>query len=159
MHPAYVAPYDIRSLLIVAMATPPELAASVSRAISKADVDTLRTLLTALYNESDVVRQELHNRVLVPASRASKKRKASTGDKETTDTSPNKEPKGLISRYEVCATCKKTFDVTKNDEKACQLHPGTRTVLSPGSSRQVKGKLTNSDGLATSFQASWITIN
>jgi hypothetical protein len=29
-----------------------------------------------------------------------------------------------ISRYETCATCHKQFDLTMNDEDACQLHDG-----------------------------------
>ncbi|TGJ82860.1 hypothetical protein E0Z10_g5907 [Xylaria hypoxylon] len=94
------------------------------RAIDNADENTLRTVLKSMCQDSEVCRKEAIGRMVV--SRKREVIELSDSSDNDTQNKPNKKKKTVEltqkSRFEKCETCEKTYDVTLNNNKACQTH-------------------------------------
>lgn len=98
------------------MATKYDPPAPLTRAIGNADVATLRKVLTSMCRNSKECIAEASRLMLVqntPAPAGVRTKRKGAEDESATR-----------SRYEVCKTCDKMFDVSKNGPKACQTHDG-----------------------------------
>ncbi|KAI1420835.1 hypothetical protein F5Y12DRAFT_787957 [Xylaria sp. FL1777] len=100
------------------------------RAIDNADENTLRAVLKSMCQGSEVCRNEAINRMLV--SRKHEIIELSDSSDNDTQKKQNKKQKTvdviLESRFEKCENCKKTYDVTLNNDEACQTHKGTLDI-------------------------------
>ncbi|KAF3000412.1 hypothetical protein E8E14_002966 [Neopestalotiopsis sp. 37M] len=95
----------------------------LSAAIDKADLQALRSVLKSMCESSEACRTEAAQRLLLSVpTRRNKKRKSehSPQGAETADKSSKKAK--TVSRYEMCITCEKVFDITDNREDSCQTH-------------------------------------
>ncbi|KAI1323277.1 hypothetical protein F5Y16DRAFT_425252 [Xylariaceae sp. FL0255] len=111
----------------------PEKDPILTRAIKNADLPTLRRILQALCEDSEICCAEVRKRMLVsrkrevieildddnvddhdiaPELRSEKKRRVMKDDEDFK----------LVSRYEMCGTCKKSYDITENGDEACRTH-------------------------------------
>ncbi|GAW16412.1 hypothetical protein ANO14919_058380 [Xylariales sp. No.14919] len=97
---------------------------ALERAIDNADENILRTVLKSMCQNSETCRKEAMGRLVV--SRKHEIIELSDSDNEETQEKPKKKQRveAIQSRYETCATCKKAYDVTLNNDTACQTHEG-----------------------------------
>ncbi|KAI1124856.1 hypothetical protein F5Y10DRAFT_248421 [Nemania abortiva] len=105
------------------MATETDKSALLTRAIDNADESTLRAVLKSMCRGSEACRKEAMDRLLV----SDKHELIELSDSSDDDTKKqNKKRKKVVatqkSRFEKCETCEKTYDVTLNDDEACQTH-------------------------------------
>lgn len=98
--------------------------AALSRAIDKADAETLRSVLESICSSSAECKEAASKLMLVPAKKRKTKSGTSKKRKLAADKVDDDDDTGTRSRYEVCETCDETFDVTKNGPRACKTHDG-----------------------------------
>ncbi|KAI3326933.1 hypothetical protein HD806DRAFT_531529 [Xylariaceae sp. AK1471] len=97
----------------------------LERAIDKADEYTLRAVLKSICKDSDECRKKTRERLLV--SRTHELIELSDSSDDDTQKQKKKQKQVEVEqtlRFEKCETCNKTFDVTLNNDKACQAHEG-----------------------------------
>ncbi|KAI3316946.1 hypothetical protein HD806DRAFT_516159 [Xylariaceae sp. AK1471] len=100
----------------------------LTRAIDNADENTLRNVLKSMCWASEACRKEAMERMLV--SRKHELIELSDSSDDDHGQRQDKKRKRVevevaqISRYEKCATCKETYDVTLNNDEACRTHEG-----------------------------------
>ncbi|KAI1742019.1 hypothetical protein F4680DRAFT_53909 [Xylaria scruposa] len=108
------------------MATKTDPNALLARAIKNADENTLRKVLKSMCEASEACRKEAIDRMLVSRKRDIMELSDSSDDDTQKQKNKNKKQKKVkttqISRFEICETCDKTYDVTLNDNAACQTH-------------------------------------
>ncbi|KAI0428397.1 hypothetical protein F5Y09DRAFT_313319 [Xylaria sp. FL1042] len=98
------------------------------RAIDNADVTILRGILKSMCDGSEVCRKEAMDRMLVSRKHEIIELSDSSEDEgeKRQNKRHNKKQKRVSvvqkSRFEVCETCDKTYDVTLNHDEACQTH-------------------------------------
>ena len=121
------------------MAAPPKLSPLLLSAISHADKATLQSVLKSMCESSNECKAAASQHLLVTRVHEVVDLEDGDGDEDETEV----ESKGParkkqkretlvaaeVSRYETCATCHKRFDLTRNDEDACQLHDGEVRLL------------------------------
>ncbi|KAI8951813.1 hypothetical protein F4801DRAFT_543629 [Xylaria longipes] len=100
----------------------------LARAIDSADERTLRKVLRSMCQASEACRKEARERMLV-----SRKRDIiELSDSSDNNTKQNKRQKKVevtqVSRFEKCQTCDETYDVTLNNNAACQKHTGELAI-------------------------------
>jgi hypothetical protein len=107
----------------------------LERAIDNADEKTLRVVLKAMCKDSKECRTEAMGRMLV--SRKHVLIELSDSSDDNTQRRSKKQKKGKpiqkefeVSRYEICETCKETFDITLNHNESCQTHDGELMLYS-----------------------------
>ncbi|KAI0195756.1 hypothetical protein EV127DRAFT_477475 [Xylaria flabelliformis] len=107
------------------MATKTDQNALLKCAIKNADEHTLRTVLKSMCEASEVCRKEAMDRMLVSRKREIIELSDSSDDapqKQNKNKKQKKVKTAQISRFEKCETCDKTYDVTLNNDEACQTH-------------------------------------
>ncbi|KAJ3564058.1 hypothetical protein NPX13_g7977 [Xylaria arbuscula] len=104
---------------------------ALDRAIDNADEEILRTVLKSMSKGSEVCRQEIMARMLVSQKHEIIQLGDSSGDED--EKQQNKKRKTAediqTSRYEKCENCEKTYDVTLNNDQACQIHAGELEMI------------------------------
>ncbi|KAI1114749.1 hypothetical protein F5Y14DRAFT_413598 [Nemania sp. NC0429] len=105
------------------MATGPDEHALLTRAIDNADAGTLRTVLKSMCRDSETCRKEATQRLVVSRKHEIIELSDSDDDAEGQDKKRKKKVKVMQEpRFETCKTCDKTYDVTLNNDTACQTH-------------------------------------
>lgn len=120
------------------MAGPSKLSPVLLSAISLADKATLQSVLTSMCESSNECRAAVSKHLLVThvhevVDLEDGDGNGKEGDVESKGPARKKQKRETlvtseVSRYETCATCHKRFDLTRNDEDACQLHDGEGTI-------------------------------
>lgn len=97
----------------------------VLAAIDIADASALRAALVALLGESEPFRAAIASKFLVAPSGSRKRanEEAHPAGEKRAKTAPQAREE-LTSRFEICKTCREVYDVTENNEEACQTHDG-----------------------------------
>lgn len=114
------------------MATQTNKHALLERAIDNANEHILRDLLKSLCRDSEACRKEATDRLLV-----SRKHEiielSDSSDDDTKKQSKKRKKVEVIQkpRYEECETCGETYDITLNDDEACQTHNGALLISPP----------------------------
>ncbi|KAI1755674.1 hypothetical protein F4782DRAFT_527039 [Xylaria castorea] len=107
------------------MATETNQDALLARAIDNADEHTLRRVLRSMCQASESCRKEAMDRMLATRKRDIIELSDSSDDDTQKQIKKQKKVEVTqISRFEKCKTCDKTYDVTLNNNTACQMHPG-----------------------------------
>ncbi|KAI1430758.1 hypothetical protein GGR50DRAFT_161863 [Xylaria sp. CBS 124048] len=117
---------------------PPESSrdAPLMRAIDAANGETLRMIMKSMCQESEACREAAmahmvvsrkHDIIELSDSDDNKDEGKDEGDKGGQQQSKKRKrtheaTTTNVSRYEVCVTCKEMYDVTLNDDEACQTH-------------------------------------
>ena len=99
----------------------------LTRAIKNADEHTLRNILKSMCRDSEVCRKEAMERMLVSRKHELIELSDSSDDDGQRQDKKRKKVEvevAQISRYEKCATCEATYDVTLNNDEACRTHEG-----------------------------------
>ncbi|KAI2639180.1 hypothetical protein GGS21DRAFT_416062 [Xylaria nigripes] len=107
------------------MATDPAREAALARAIEIADDKTLRLILKSMCKESEACREEAMKRMLVSRKHEIIELSDSSDDEEEKNRQGKKQKvveEKPASRFAKCETCDATYDVTLNDDEACQTH-------------------------------------
>ncbi|KAI8624878.1 hypothetical protein F5Y19DRAFT_280504 [Xylariaceae sp. FL1651] len=111
--------------------------ALLMRAINNVDESTLRDVLKSMCRDSEECTKEAIRHLLVTTSATHSRKREVIELSDSSDDSTQKERKvkkaktisvAQTSRFETCATCDQTFDVTTNDDTACQTHPGCISI-------------------------------
>lgn len=100
----------------------------LTRAIDNADEGTLRTILKSMCQDSEACRNEAVARLVVSRKHEIIELSDSDDDAERRDKKRKRVKVTQESRFEKCKTCEKTYDITLNDDTACQTHEGERSV-------------------------------
>ncbi|KAI1160957.1 hypothetical protein F5B18DRAFT_471319 [Nemania serpens] len=106
------------------MATEPNEHVLLTRAIDNADEATLRTILQSMCQGSETCRNEAMKRLIVSRKHEIIELSDSDDGAERQDQKRKRVKVTQRSRFEKCRTCEKTYDVTLNDDTACQTHEG-----------------------------------
>jgi hypothetical protein len=94
-------------------------------AIDKADLRALRSVLKSMCESSEACRTEAAQRLLLSVpTRRNKKRKSEHSPQGAEAAGKSSKKAKTVSRYEMCITCEKVFDITDNREDSCQTHDG-----------------------------------
>ncbi|KAI0487592.1 hypothetical protein F4859DRAFT_465566 [Xylaria cf. heliscus] len=97
----------------------------LARAIDNADEHTLRTVLRSMCQASEVCRKEATERMLVSRKRDIVELSDSSDDDAQKQNKKQKKAEVTqILRFEKCGICDRTYDVTVNNDTACQTHTG-----------------------------------
>ncbi|KAK8192841.1 hypothetical protein IWZ00DRAFT_264192 [Phyllosticta capitalensis] len=84
------------------------------KAIEYADLERLHGVIKSICEESEVANALFEEKLLVPIS-SGQDRKSGNAQKGGKRQRP---------RYAVCTNCKEEFDMTENDDEACDYHDG-----------------------------------
>jgi len=109
------------------MAASKDQDALLTRAIDNADEKTLRQILKSMCQGSDECRKQAAERMLV-SQKHELIELSDSSDDEAEKERRNKKQKTVEEtqtlRYEKCQTCEEMYDVTLNNDEACQCHDG-----------------------------------